>query len=141
MGCTQELNDALHPHLQLSKTMVHIPDVGPGDYVAWHCDSIHAVDKVHAGKGDSSVMYIPACPLTEVNAGYLVRQREAFMDGTPGPDFPGGKGESGHVGRMRKEDVKAAGGEDALRAMGLTNWSSQSESEKEIVRVANSIVG
>jgi hypothetical protein len=35
----QELNDALHPHLELASTMVHIPHVRPGDYVAWHCDS------------------------------------------------------------------------------------------------------
>lgn len=30
---------AMHPHLELDKTMVHIPRVKPGDYVAWHCDS------------------------------------------------------------------------------------------------------
>lgn len=35
----QELTGALHPHLQLADTMVHIPQVRPGDYVAWHCDS------------------------------------------------------------------------------------------------------
>jgi hypothetical protein len=140
MGCTQELSEALHPHLELSKTMVHVPDVRPGDYVAWHCDSIHAVDKVHTGKGDSSVMYIPACPLTEVNARYLVRQQEAFLNGTPGPDFPGGKGESEHVGRMTEVDIKNAGGEDGLRATGLMRWEAQLESEREIVKVANSIV-
>jgi hypothetical protein len=140
MGCTQELNEALHPHLELSKTMIHIPDVKPGDYVAWHCDSIHAVDKVHAGQRGSSVMYIPACPLTEVIARYLVRQREASSNGTPAPDFPGGKGESEHVGKMRKDDIECAGGEDGLRAMGLANWETQLESEREIVRVANSIV-
>lgn len=140
MGCTQELSEALHPHLELSRTMVHIPDVRPGDYVAWHCDSIHAVDQVHAGEGDSSVMYIPACPLTEVNAGYLVRQREAFLNGTPGPDFPGGKGESEHIGRMRKEDIESAGGEDGLKAMGLGRWEAQLKSEREIVGAANSIL-
>lgn len=43
--------------------------------------AIHAVDKTHAGVADSSVMYIPACPLTETNARYLVRQREAFLQG------------------------------------------------------------
>jgi hypothetical protein len=140
MGCTQELSDALHPHLELDKTMIHIPDVRPGDYVAWHCDSIHAVDKIHAGKGDSSVMYIPACPLTEINANYLVRQRKAFLDGTPGPDFPGGKGESENVGRMGINDILEAGGEDGLRAMGLANWEVHLESEREIVRMANSIL-
>lgn len=29
----------LHPHLELDRTMVHVPRVKPGDYVAWHCDS------------------------------------------------------------------------------------------------------
>ena len=140
LGCTQELNDALHPHLELSKTMAHIPEVRPGDYVAWHCDSIHAVDKVHAGKGDSSVLYIPACPLTEVNARYLVRQRDAFLNGTPAPDFPGGKGESEHVGRMGKEDIDATGGLEGLRSMGFGGWEATSEKEREIVRVANEIV-
>ena len=47
--------------------------------------AIHAVDKMHAGKDDSSVLYIPACPLTEANAEYLVRQREAFFEGTSPP--------------------------------------------------------
>lgn len=47
--------------------------------------AIHAVDKTHAGKNASSVMYIPACPLTEANAGYLVRQREAFSEGISPP--------------------------------------------------------
>lgn len=34
----QELNKVLHPHLRLEDTMVHVPRVRPGDYVAWHCD-------------------------------------------------------------------------------------------------------
>ncbi|TVY45959.1 Uncharacterized protein LSUB1_G000205 [Lachnellula subtilissima] len=127
LGCTLELNDALHPHLELSKSMIHVPEVRPGDYVAWHCDSLHAVDKIHAGKGDSSVLYIPACPLTKTNAEYLVRQREAFLDGTPGPDFPGGIGESEHAGRMTKKDVEIAGGKQALIAMGLGPWETGSK--------------
>ena len=62
--------------------------------VSWNlcgccCDSlyglqslaIHGVDKTHAGTTDSSVMYIPASPLTEANARYLVRQRETFFEG------------------------------------------------------------
>jgi hypothetical protein len=103
--------------------MVHVPQVEPGDYVAWHCDSLHAVDKIHNGNGDSSVLYIPACPLTETNAKYLVRQREAFLEGTPGPDFPGGEGESAHSGRMGRSDIQNAGGIEGLRAMGLEAWN------------------
>lgn len=38
-GTCQELNDVLHPHLKLESSMVHVPTVRPGDYVAWHCDS------------------------------------------------------------------------------------------------------
>ena len=38
----QELSPLLHPHLQLESTMVHVPKVSPGDYVAWHCDSEHS---------------------------------------------------------------------------------------------------
>ena len=136
LGMAQELSAALHPHLELEKSMVHIPDVRPGDYVAWHCDIIHAVDKIHNGTSDSSVMYIPACPLTEINAQYLVRQREAFLAGTPGPDFPGGKGESEHVNRMGKEDVEKAGGVNGLRGMGLAPW----DVENEFLGRANEIV-
>ena len=39
-GMGQELRDFLHPHLELNKTMTHVPTVYPGDYVAWHCDSM-----------------------------------------------------------------------------------------------------
>ncbi len=136
LGCAQELTNALHPHLDLARTMTHIPQVQPGDYVAWHCDSIHAVDKIHAGNGDSSVLYIPACPLTEVNARYLARQREAFLEGTPGPDFPGGKGESEHVGRLGREDVRSAGGVEGEKAMGLSPWVGQGEFVKKMNEVA-----
>lgn len=38
-GYAQELNSVLHLHLELQKTMVHVPKVGPGHYVAWHLDS------------------------------------------------------------------------------------------------------
>lgn len=38
-GHGQELNDELHPHLELSKTMTHVPEIKPGAFVAWHCDS------------------------------------------------------------------------------------------------------
>ncbi len=46
---------SLHPRLELARTIVHVPRVAPGDYVVWHCDLIHAVDKVHNGTEDSRV--------------------------------------------------------------------------------------
>ena len=38
-GRGQEFTDEWHPHLELEKSMVHVPDIQPGDFVAWHCDS------------------------------------------------------------------------------------------------------
>jgi hypothetical protein len=158
-GHGQEFPDELmHPHLELGRTMVHIPDVEPGDFVVWHCDSefvdhppfasadtshsaIHAVDRVHQGMSDSSVLYIPVCPVTEQNARYLVRQRVAFQEGTPGPDNSGGKGESEHVGRPTKDAIQSA---DALRAMGMEELSvkpGSSEGARAAIHKANSILG
>ncbi|KAL6713799.1 hypothetical protein ACLMJK_008291 [Lecanora helva] len=48
----QELNDTLHPHLELESTMVPVPEVRPGDYVAWHCDRTPASD-YPSGIGES----------------------------------------------------------------------------------------
>ena len=162
LGHGQELNDDLHPHLDLGSSMVHVPKITPGDYVVWHCDSrfphfhsqwrvlifgaaIHAVDKTHAGKGDSSVMYIPVCPTTEANAEYLARQRDTFLEGHPGPDFPGGKGESEHAGRPGADYIAQHGGDQALRSMGLSklrklDWENEHGAEEFIER-ANRILG
>jgi len=144
-GHGQELSDLLHPHLKLEQSMVHMPRVNPGDYVAWHCDTIHAVDKKHAGTSDSSVLYIPACPLTEVNAEFLLRQREAFMEGIPCPDFGGGDGESKHVGRWGVDEVSEISDEGALRAFGLSKWDSSeqglSPGQHALMNKANKILG
>jgi hypothetical protein len=146
-GKGQELDNMLHPHLELNSTMVHIPEVRPGDYVAWHCDQIHAVDRQHKGKTDSSVMYIPVCPLTVQNAEFLVRQRKAFLEGSPCPDFGGGIGESSHVGRPGVEDVeKASQNKDAgMVAFGLQEFDSSaaglSETQRALLDRANKILG
>ncbi|KAF2839246.1 DUF1479-domain-containing protein [Patellaria atrata CBS 101060] len=147
-GHGQELHETLHPHLDLAKSMVHVPNVGPGDYVVWHADTIHAVDKIHNGMSDSSVMYIPVCPLTEDNARFLVRQREAFVQGAPSPDFGGGVGEAEHVGRVRVEDAvdKMRLTPAAKRAFGLEKWDSDDtadlqSSQREVLDRANKILG
>ncbi|KAI2638491.1 DUF1479-domain-containing protein [Xylaria nigripes] len=43
-GYVQEVNNTLHPHLQLDRTLVPLPDIEPGDYVIWHPDAVHAVN-------------------------------------------------------------------------------------------------
>ncbi|KAK7739681.1 hypothetical protein SLS53_005648 [Cytospora paraplurivora] len=133
-----------HPHLELDRTMVHIPQVRPGDFVVWHCDTIHAVDFEHKGKTDSSVLYIPVCPITEINAEYVRRMREAWRDGTPGPDFPGGRGESEHVDRPTEQFLRSVAGEDGLASVGLEPLREPvdgSDGQKDVVRRANSILG
>ncbi|TKA76823.1 hypothetical protein B0A55_04629 [Friedmanniomyces simplex] len=144
-GHGQELNAVLHPHLNLPSSMVHMPKVQPGDYVSWHCDTIHAVDSVHAGKTDSSVMYIPACPLTVSNATFVARQREAFLNGWPCPDFGGGVGESQHVGRPGVEDVEKVNAGDGLQAFGLKAFDGEAHAltggQKEVIDRANKILG
>ncbi len=157
----QELNPILHPHLDLEGTMIHVPQVRPGDYVAWHCDSmsifplryflwnsclvaIHAVDKLHTGTVDSSVMYIPACPLTEANAEYLVRQRDAFSEGLPGPDFPSGPGESQHFGRLTPDFVMQNINLEAQQAMGLAKFDAHHQAlpshQRQTLEKANEIL-
>jgi hypothetical protein len=44
LGHSQELNAATHPHLDLDRTMVHVPEIKPGDFVVWHCDSKSFLD-------------------------------------------------------------------------------------------------
>ncbi|ODQ67309.1 DUF1479-domain-containing protein [Nadsonia fulvescens var. elongata DSM 6958] len=141
LGAAQELNPSSHPHLELEYSMVPLPKVNPGDYVIWHCDSIHSVESEHNGLNDSSVMYIPATPLCEVNYKYLAEQKKAFLqDGAPPPDFPNpfGPGESGFVGRVTQEVITNTYG---LKAMGLGKEEFCDENltlaQKELVKNAN----
>ncbi|OAA45422.1 DUF1479 domain protein [Metarhizium rileyi] len=143
-GHGQELTDELHPHLELERTMVHVPEIKPGDFVAWHCDTIHSVDKVHSGRGDSSVLYIPVCPVTDINAAYIARQRQAFRDGTPGPDFPGGEGESRHIGRPTEDMLRSWTDDRGRQAFGLDKIEVRDGAflgEREVVERANIALG
>jgi hypothetical protein len=73
--------------------MISVSTVRPGDMVFWQCDVVHAVEKEHTGKGDSSVMYIPAVPSCPQNEEYVQRQAVLFEKGCPPPDFPQGRTE------------------------------------------------
>ncbi|KAF7541509.1 hypothetical protein G7054_g613 [Neopestalotiopsis clavispora] len=144
LGAGQELSDDLHPHLELNRCMVHMPHVKPGDFAVWHCDTIHAVDRVHMGKGDSSVLYIPICPTTETNAKGLKRQRECFINGTPSPDFPGGIGESQHVDRCGPEYLRSIADTEGLRAAGFEKLSPKDQEpsgSRRVIQQANQILG
>ncbi|KAG9101483.1 hypothetical protein FS749_006385 [Ceratobasidium sp. UAMH 11750] len=131
-----------HPHLKVDQTMTSAPKVNPGDMVFWHCDLLHSVETEHKGTEVSSVMYIPAVPLTLPNAEYVARQREAFLAGRPPPDFPQFDGESQFINKGREGHITSAEGRCA---MGLkpfdTSTSSLSPAEKEVLVKANAIFG
>lgn len=102
------------------------------------------MDFEHNGTSDSSVMYIPVCPATELNAKYVARMRDAFRAGTPGPDFPGGKGESEHVDRPDEEFVRSVASAEGLASFGLEPLAERvdgSEDENDVVRSVNGILG
>lgn len=92
----------------------------------------------------TTLLYIPACPLTQTNALFLARQRKAFLLGFPGPDFAGGGGESFHMGRPGVQEVNEAGGEAALRATGLLAWDEDDatggDAERLVLAAANGIL-
>ncbi|KAM5537853.1 hypothetical protein V8D89_008495 [Ganoderma adspersum] len=140
-GKTQAITPATHPHLRIDKTVVSIPRVNPGDQVYWHTDLVHAVEADHNGAGDSSVMYIPAVPLTERNAAYLRDQRDTFLKGYPSPDFPGGEGESRFVGRGTVDDITHTDGRRMLGFEPFKYASFVNEGERKAITAANKILG
>ncbi|KRZ98660.1 uncharacterized protein AC631_05576, partial [Debaryomyces fabryi] len=125
-----EFNNKTHPEMDLDNLMVLVPRVEPGDMVFWHCDLVHAVDPVHIGKHDSSVFYIPSVPLCGINVEYAFLQREAFLKGLAGPDFPGfphGVAETQHINRGTPKDVIETGGKPAMQEFVLDKFEEKSE--------------
>jgi hypothetical protein len=74
-------------HPALAEGLVSIPLMQPGDTVWWHPDTVHAVEKEHAGKTYSNVIYIGASPRCEKNRIYALKQAKAFVEGRSAPDF------------------------------------------------------
>ncbi|ETW82782.1 hypothetical protein HETIRDRAFT_315342 [Heterobasidion irregulare TC 32-1] len=109
-------NPESHPHFRLEDTMTPVPKVYPGDMVFWHCDVVHSVEEEHTGTRDSAVMYIPAVPMTPLNATYVQRQKETFIQGLTPPDFPKAAPEAGYEGIGKVDDIFGPVGK---RAMGF----------------------
>jgi hypothetical protein len=142
-GETQLLPTAgLHPHLEMDKTVVGIPPVKPGDYVFWHCDVLHEVDKTHPGTRDSSVVYNACTPLVPYNINSLSDTREAFLAARPPRDFAGlviGEAEHLHDDNgAKKEHILS---EEGRRAMGFAKFDVDeagiSEGQRKVRRTAN----
>lgn len=143
-GHAQRITELWHPHLRLRRSLVEIPTLQAGDYVIWHCDEAYSIMTTAASKpgtpgpdapSPSMLMYTPACPLTQTNALFLARQRKAFLQGQPGPDFDSAGGsmmgtEAPHEGRPGREEIAAAGGNAGLRAMGLAPWELSADGSR-----------
>lgn len=69
-----------HPHLRQLETVFSLPYVNTGDYVFWHCDVAHEVDKEHRGTTDSSVFFNAYCPLCPYNIDNMLATRDAFLN-------------------------------------------------------------
>lgn len=135
----------MHPHLQLEKSTVGIPPVRPGDYVFWHCDVVHEVDRFHPGNADSSVSFNPCVPLCPYNLDSLVHLREAFEREQPPRDFikyEHGECESAHDEHGTRNDILT---DEGLSAMGYVAFDADppglTEGQRTIRRLANQRLG
>ncbi|KAH7256618.1 hypothetical protein BKA59DRAFT_79256 [Fusarium tricinctum] len=141
----QELNEALHPHLQLGRSMIPIPKLDPGDYLVWHCDTVYALDRLRRPDiPATTIFYLPACPLTQTNALYLAHQRKGFLQGEAGPDFTGAPTSDITIGgEQAVREVGEAGGVDGMRAMGLLPWDedeAEDDVEYAVLEMANGVL-
>ncbi|KAF4990006.1 hypothetical protein FDECE_14521 [Fusarium decemcellulare] len=138
--------DELHPHLFMKKSMVGIPPVKPGDYVFWHCDVVHEVDKFHPGTRDSSVSYNGCVPLCPYNLENLVEMRRSFLAADTPKDFikyEHGELEKDHEDHgAKRENVLSREG---LRALGLEPFDENEEGitggQRNMRKMANERLG
>ncbi|KAF2636398.1 DUF1479-domain-containing protein [Massarina eburnea CBS 473.64] len=135
----------LHPHLAMEKSIIGIPPVRPGDYVFWHCDLIHEVDRFHPGERNSSVVYNACSPLTPYNIGNLVSVRDAFKACNVPRDFtevPKGFEKDHDDNGANLDNVWS---DDGLRAIGLKGFDHDeeglSDGQREVRRLANAKLG
>jgi hypothetical protein len=136
----------LHPHLLMEKSMVGIPPVKPGDYVFWHCDIVHEVDKFYHGTRDSSVSYNGCVPLCPYNLENLLEMRRSFLSVDTPKDFityEHGELEKEHEdhGAVRDNVLSLEG----MRALGLEPFDEAEEGittgQREMRRLANLKLG
>lgn len=96
--------------------MVPIPHMEAGDSVWWHADMIHAVEPLHNGTHDSSVLYIAAVPTTKDNVRYIEQQAKDFRNGVaPEDKQQQDVDERKFVGFLGEDGVKGAAGRRAAR--------------------------
>lgn len=112
--------DEFYPHLKQLQSVVSIPNVNKGDFVYWHADLCHEVDKEHNGNGNSSVLYYGVTPLTVNNIPTLLDTKNAFLGNRSPEDYasqiPAGVVENQGADQRNIKD------DDSLRSMGLKEF-------------------
>lgn len=114
-----------HPHLRHLQTVHSISHVQPGDYVFWHCDTAHEVDKQHSGTTDSSVFFNAYCPLSPYNVQNMVATKDAFLSASTPIDFRKDKKSTMvYEGNFSDHGAKQENilSEEGLQAMGLKKF-------------------
>ncbi len=96
-------------HGDIMPALVSIPEVGPGDTVWWHPDTVHAVADEHKGHEYANVIYVGASPKCAKNEAYAQRQAAAFLDGRSPPDFAPEDFEVDFEGRATVDDLSELG--------------------------------
>lgn len=138
-------DENIFPHLNHKKSVVGIPYVKPGDFVLWHSDLPHEVDKYHTGEKDSSVMFISHNPLCEYNILTLKDARDTFLAGKKPLDFvyelKESPDESAYDDRGKVEHVLT---DEGLEALGLKKFDTDDEKltpgQKKIREISNGVL-
>ncbi|KAG7737291.1 hypothetical protein KL923_003680 [Ogataea haglerorum] len=118
----------LFPHLNHEKSVVGIPYVRPGDFVLWHADLLHEVDKEHKGSKESSVLYVAHTPLCPYNIETLQDSKACFNTGKKPRDFTFeykyGPDESMFEDRGMKGNVLT---QEGLQSLGLVPFNTEED--------------
>lgn len=114
--------DDAFSHLKQLESVISIPNVEPGDFVFWHADLLHEVDREHNGNRDSSVCYIGQCPLSAYNINTMEDTIQKFLSGEKPRDWAYVNNIQGHTcendfsDRSQLSDILTLNG---LQAIGL----------------------
>lgn len=137
-------SDSDFPHIKQALSVISIPEVSPGDFVFWHADILHEVDKEHHGTSDSSAVYIAHTPLTRYNIQTLQDNASKFLTGDKPKDFEhinktvGYSRESDFEDRSTLSDILT---EEGYQALGLKPYDTTDPSltggAKQIRQLAN----
>ncbi|CAH2352845.1 hypothetical protein CLIB1423_08S02388 [[Candida] railenensis] len=132
------LLDEFYPHLNQAKSVVGIPDVNKGDFVFWHADILHEVDKEHNGSGHSSVFYYGVTPLSITNIPTLLDTKDAFTRNVSPEDYRSQLPKD--TVEFQGADVKDIPDREGLQSMGLEEFDITDDlkpNQRKIRQIAN----